>query len=475
MRIQSATVIGCVALAVAAIVAGLFGVSARVALGPALAVGVDAGNLPYLAIGSLAAAGWLPDRCDRHDLTRVAGALLAMLAGGVPTLAIGAALAVVPGLSRTAALALPGIGGVAIAAVAVGWSGAGAPVPALPGWTGLPLLVAGPALAAFAGWQATHAAHLGLLARRIDRAQAGLVAAAWGAALAARGADQTALAAGALGGLLVLTASRAATAVLLARLAARIGAAAGSATLDRLGGLASAMPRTSAWAAIGAVTIAGIPLGGDFGGLWLLAQSMLGVGRIGGAVAEVAVAVGLLGLALAWTTRVTAVMRASLAFLGRPHTPRVSAAEERGRDLPAGATGAALLLLGVAPTWLWRLLRPHEALPPLLSGLPLPGLAIVLLVAAAVTVTLRARAADLRGGGRRLVPGWRDGATADPPWLPYGDPRTQAQAADLAAPAMAFRRLAPLPVAWLAGVPRSWAALATGGVIVAALLLADLA
>lgn len=471
MKFRPAAVAGCLALAVAAIVAGLVGATGRGALGSALTLRSDAGNLSYLALALLAAAGSRP---DRRALVRVAGAALAILAGNLPTLAIGAALAWVPGLSRGAKLALPGVGGLAIAAVAVGWSGVDAPVPVWPGWTGLPLLVAGPALAAFAGWQATRAEHLGSLARRIDRAQAGLVAAALGAALAARGADQTGLAAGALAGLLLLAASRAATAVLLDRLAARIGDGAGSAALDRLGGLATAMPRTSAWAAVGAITVAGLPLGGDFAGLWVLAQSMLGVARISGAVAEVAVAFGLLGLVLAWTARAAAVLRASLAFLGRPHTPRVSAAEERGRDRMPWAAVAALLLLGVAPTWPWRLLRPHEALPPLLSALPLPALALLLLFAAAIVVAVRARAADLRAGGRRPVPAWRDGAAADPPWLPYGDPRTQAQSADLAGPAFSFRQLPPLPAAWLAGVAQSRMAVAIAALILAALLLANL-
>ena len=474
VKSEWAAVAGCVALGVAAILAGLFGASAHVALGPALALRFDAGNLPYLAIGALAAAAWLPGRCDRRNAIRVAGATLAMLAGGVPTLVVGAALAVVPGLSRRAALALPGIGGVAAAAVAVDWSGAAAVVPAMPGWTGLPLIAAGPALAAFAGWQASRASDLGSLVRRIDRAQAGVVAAALGAALAARGADQTGLAAGALAGVLLLVASRAATAVLLTRLAARVGDGAGTGALDRLGGLATAMPRTSAWAAMAAVTVAGLPIGGDFVGLWLTAQSLLGVARIGGTPAEVAVAVGLVGLALAWTGRAGAVLRASLAFLGRPHTPRISAAEERGRDDAAWAAVAALALLGVIPSLVWRLLRPHEPLPPPLSASALPQLAVLLLAAAAVTVAIRARAADLRSGGRRLVPAWRDGAAADPPWLPYGDPRTQARSADLAGPALPAWRPTRLPRAWLAGVPRSWTAFATAGLILAALLLADL-
>ena len=465
---------GCLALAAATVAAGLAGYEGRLfALGE-LTTRCDARSGAFAAVALLAAAGWLPGRVDPRNLVRVAGASLAIVAADPTTLAAGALLAWVPGLSRTGSPSLPGVGGVALAAVAFGWAAPDAAVPALPGWAGLWLMASGPAVAAWAGWRATRAGDLGSATLWIDRAQAGLVAASLGAALAARGADQTGLAAGASAALLLLVVARAATAVLAARLVARVARGAGSVALDRLGGLAAGMPRTSALAVALTLALAGLPLGADFGGVFLWAEATLGVARIGGAAREAAAAIGLVGLALAWTARAGATLRLSLAFLGRPRSPRAAAAEESGRDVAAWLAGGGAVLLGVAPTLPWRLLRPHDARPALLAALPLPQLALLLLLAGAVVVALRARAPDLRSGGRRLVPAWRDGAAPDPPWLPFGEPRAQAQPANFHGPAPPPWPEVAFPRGWLAGLPSRWVALATGLLALAALLLAGL-
>lgn len=118
--------------------------------------------------------------------------------------------------------------------------------------------------------------------------------------------------------------------------------ATGTREIDRLGGLARAMPRT-AWAfLIGSIAIVGLPAFNGFIGEWTLVRGFLAAGGSAGPLRLAglgAAAIGLIGaLTLACFLRLgTAV------FLGKPRAAGVEPTE----DAPGGI-GAGLALLGVA-------------------------------------------------------------------------------------------------------------------------------
>ncbi len=126
--------------------------------------------------------------------------------------------------------------------------------------------------------------------------------------------------------------------------------AVGTRELDRLGGLAAALPRTTASVAIAVGSAAGVPLGAGFVAEWLLVEGLVaGLGRSdpGGVVTSL---VGLVAVAL--TSGLSAVAMVKLlgvGFLGRART-EVAGGEPRGLTTLAFAVpGAVSLLVGVVP------------------------------------------------------------------------------------------------------------------------------
>ena len=202
----------------------------------------------------------------------------------------------------------------------------------------------------------------------------------------------------------------------------------------------------------GCLAFAALPPGPGFAAFWLVAQSVLAAVRLGGPAVMQAVlvlVVALLGLS-AGLAATAAVRLIGVACLGRPRTPRAAAALEAPapRRWAMGGLAAVLALIGLLPGAALRLADPA------LQALTGSGMAAR---ADAVAITAQRRharlcgpaarrCAGLAGGaafwllrlrhptrrGRRDTPGWTGGFAAPPPWLPFGDPVTQAGPAGFA-------------------------------------------
>jgi hydrogenase-4 component B len=128
-----------------------------------------------------------------------------------------------------------------------------------------------------------------------------------------------------------------------------VGRATGTRDLDRLGGLATALPWTAAAFVIGSAAIVGLPPLNGFVSEWLVFRALLqtGTATTGLHVAVLATAVlALIGaLALACFTRVVGV-----AFLGNARDPSIQPAPETaGLTAPVLVLAAASVAIGVLP------------------------------------------------------------------------------------------------------------------------------
>jgi formate hydrogenlyase subunit 3/multisubunit Na+/H+ antiporter MnhD subunit len=326
---------------------------------------------------------------------------------------------------------------------------------AQPSWWGLPLLAGGGAGAVLAALRAASADDADRVPVFLGVAAASLATMALGAALVFRGADLAALAALAAGGALLLVLGAGLALAALALVSAAVARSAGSARLDRLGGLARFMPVTAAAALLSAATLAFLPLLPGFAGLWALLQALVAGWRLGGATTPLVCAASLVLAGAAAAIGAAANLRSfAAAFLGRPRTPRGAGARE-----VTGVLRWALLLLsslllavGLVPGWVLAAGRPALAI--MVGRAPLPvrgaGLALaeggasyapLLLAALLALVVLALAAMVLRlgsGTGGVRGPAWDGGFLAPPPHLPFGDPLTQPSAAGLAEP---LRRL----------------------------------
>jgi hydrogenase-4 component B len=216
---------------------------------------------------------------------------------------------------------------------------------------------------------------------------------------------------------------------LLFLLAGDVVAAAGTGTLDRMGGLLRRMPRTAAAFLVGAVAISGLPPGNGFVSEWMiLTAGLRGAGGLpGGAATAAVLAVVALGLAggLAGAAFVKAY---GVAFLGAARTPEAEAAKD-----PGGAAGAAVL----AAAALCAFLGLQPALAAILPGRAAAALALAgpevvasaggfggVAVMAATLLALVAgltwlRARLLRGRAVREGPVWACGYEQVGPRLQY--------------------------------------------------------
>lgn len=325
--------------------------------------------------------------------------------------------------------------------------------PAQPSWWGLPLMATGVAAALIGAVRANLEDDAKTLLACSTIENVGFIAIGLGLALAFRGADLGALAALALGAALLHAMNHGIFKTLLFLAAGAVAHAAGSRSLERLGGLVHAMPVTAACALVGALAAASLPPLSGFAGEWLLLQALLAgwrVGEIGfqvGAAAAAAVAAMAAALAAAAMVRLW-----GLVFLGRPRVPRGAGAREAGRLerwsllLPAGLTvllglfpGAMLVLAEPA---IQALLGPAATAPARTGGLVLatgesgaayPPLAAALLLAVlggAVLLLVRRRSPLPVNHG----PVWNCGFIAPPAHLPFGDPLTQPGGAGIAQP-----------------------------------------
>jgi len=313
--------------------------------------------------------------------------------------------------------------------------------PATPSWWGAPPLVLGGASAVLGALRANLEGDLkGVLASGTV-ANAGLVALALGAALAARGADLPAVAALALGAALLLVLAHGLFKGLLLLCAEAAGRAAGTFRLARLGGLIHPMPAVALCTLAGAASLAAVPLSAGFAGDWLLLQALVAGPRTEELGLQLLFAFGIAaaGFALALLAA-SAVRLVGVAFLGRPRAPRTAAALDppRPERLVLAALAALVLLLGIVPALGLAL---ADGAVRALAGVEVPrsgalavgpqaempgyaplGIAVLVALTATGAVLWLRRASS---PAARRGPAWEGGDSPPPPWLPFGDPATQ--------------------------------------------------
>jgi hydrogenase-4 component B len=324
--------------------------------------------------------------------------------------------------------------------------------PATPAWWGVPLLVMGAASAVLGALRANIEGDMKAALASSTVENLGLIAVGLGVALLARGSDLPVLAAFALGGALLHVLNHAVFKTLLFLCAGAVQHRAGTRRFALLGGLIHRMPRTAFCAIVGAGALAALPPFSGFASVWMILQSLFATPRIGGLAlpalgAVIAALVALSGgLAAAAAVRLIGV-----AFLGRPRSPRVAAAEEETPRRLGVLRFLALIsvLLGLFPgaalilaepalqgltgvglegrTGIWAIAPARDA-----PAYAAPAIAALLAIAglAAAFLLLRGRiVSQIRRG-----PAWDCGFAAPPPWLPFGDPATQYGGLSLAEP-----------------------------------------
>ena len=161
--------------------------------------------------------------------------------------------------------------------------------------------------------------------------------------------------------------------------------AAGSRSLESLGGLATRMPGVSLAALLSVLALAGLPLFSCFAGEWLTYQALLLGYSAGAGELRILAPFAAAGLALAGALALAAMVKLyGIAFLGRPR----SAAADAARDAPPAVSHALFF----------------TALLPLAAGIGAPWIAACFARAVAVLLP-EFDAASLAGaGGFTLVP-----------------------------------------------------------------------
>lgn len=335
--------------------------------------------------------------------------------------------------------------------------------PAQPLWWGVPLVVLGAASAALGALRANLEEEGKTLLACSTIENVGFVAIGLGLAACFRAADLGALAALAAGAALLHAMAHATFKTALFLGFGEVAQAAGSRSLDRLGGLIHAMPWTAAAALVAAAAAASLPPLSGFAGEWLLLQALLAAWRVGELPFQLLALAVLALVALAAALGASAMVRFfGLVFLGRPRTPRVLGAEDAAPLARAAlAIPAALtVLIGLLPGPLLAL--AGGALEPL-SGETMAGRAgpfgvavgdgaaaywpaglALLLAACGAAAWAAVRRRDLRARVPSAEgPAWDCGFASPPPHHPFGDPVTQPSAAGLGQP---LRRMLGAPV-----------------------------
>jgi hydrogenase-4 component B len=316
----------------------------------------------------------------------------------------------------------------------------------LPGWWSLPLLVVGAAGSLLGPSSAALRPELDYAVAGLARRQSGLLAIGIGIGVLARASDLPDLVHIALGALLLLVVAQSVCGTLATLAAEALIQAAGARRIDHLGGLVQTVPVAVAVLVAGLFGLTALPLGLGFGGVWLLFHAVLDAPRTEGLLSSALVTLLIAAVALSGAVAAAAFVRiVGVACLGRPRLPRVAAAEEIASParLPLAMLAGLAAVLGLFPGLLLRGLADPVARQLTGGGLadhggvlglyatgegglyaPLP-LALVLGLAGAAVFLLYRRhtVLDQTGGA------WNDGFAPPPVWLPFGDPRTQANGA----------------------------------------------
>ncbi len=225
-------------------------------------------------------------------------------------------------------------------------------LPAGPQWWGLLLLAMGALSAVYGVLQASVASDLKRLLAYSTTENVGLMVTALAMSLLLAQAGQPAVADVALTATLLLVVSHAAFKTVLFLGAGSVLHATGERDLDRLGGLASAMPVTGAAFGVAALAAAALPVTAGFVAEWSLLQALVHGHGAGDQLLAVVlpITVGVVALT-AGLALLTFVKAHGIAFLARPRSDGALAAHEAG---PAMRTAmllgvVAVLGIGLAP------------------------------------------------------------------------------------------------------------------------------
>lgn len=205
--------------------------------------------------------------------------------------------------------------------------------------------------------------------------------------------------------------------------------------LDRLGGLAQRMPRTSALFALAALSLVAVPTLSGFSSEWLLLEGMLHGFLDRNTSTDIGLLVGVAALALTGGLSAVAVVKTlGIGFLGQPR----SAGAHDAREAPATTAIAMALLglpcvvLGVAPGLAIEALnraanvggarvgvRAGAGASLVLARLHGTIEPLVLLAALVVAGVVLWGLVRWRAGAARPVPAWRGGAGEPSPRMQY--------------------------------------------------------
>lgn len=235
-------------------------------------------------------------------------------------------------------------------------------LPAGPAWWGSAVVLLGAITAVLGILYATVQADLKALVAYSSVENAGIIVAAFGAAMIGRAAGLPLLVSlGLVTALLQITVHAAAKAGLFL-CADGVERHAETTDMERLGGLARRLPGLATVFLLCAASLVGLPPLGGFVSEWLVLETLMQGFRVGSLVPEVAVA--LAGTLLALTAAIAGIafVKAFFAtFLGFPRSHR--AAVRVGRSTLLGGAGLALagVATGVAAPWFVPLLDPALA------------------------------------------------------------------------------------------------------------------
>jgi len=323
--------------------------------------------------------------------------------------------------------------------------------PAAQPWWGEVLVAAGIASVVIGSLRAMLETELKTMLACSTVEHVGLIAIGLGVALRAKAMGDPALAALGLQAALLCAVAHGLFKPLLFLGAGEVKHATGTTSLNWLGGLMRGMPRLGGLMLLGAVGMAGLPLGPGFAPEFLLLHAVIGAAGAGGILARIGFTALLAALGLSAALALAAAVRLiGIGFLGRPRSLHAAAAED-ARLAPL----AAMALLAV-------LCVPVALLPGMVTGALTPVVMLLVpqadplpLAYAPLSLALLAGLAALAAGfifhrwgvrGTREVPAWTGGFGRPPAWLPFGDPHTQPSATGFAEPvsrALARGVLAP--------------------------------
>jgi formate hydrogenlyase subunit 3/multisubunit Na+/H+ antiporter MnhD subunit len=322
---------------------------------------------------------------------------------------------------------------------------------AQPLWWGVPLLLAGGAIAAIGSLRAALLDTLQAVLSVSSLHLFGMAAMALGVALFARAVDLPSAASLALDAAWLALVCHVLCRTLLVLCASAVERGAGTRRLDSLGGLIHRMPVTAATCLVGLFAVAMLPPGLGFAAFWLVFQSLLAAARIGdpglqllivSATVLATLSVGLAGLA--------AMRLFGEVFLGRPRTPRTAVAEEPSRSVWVVLGGLAVVtaLLGVLPALAllpavgWTHATGATSFAILRTRTETPGYSPMAVAGLLIVAAIAAWRGLHRTAEQRREPAWTGGFAAPPAWLPFGDPATQYGSASFVEP---LQRVVAMP------------------------------